>query len=145
MSAAGSWKVTASTPVGPQIMHLHIVMQGERFTGRIEIAMGDLDICGRASGNLLSWVSEITRPMSMKVTFEVEVNGDTISGTAKMGFLGKAKLKGERIAASALNADSRTHQTAPLGPVTGDSIDPQFNDPYIEVNELRLHPVPHRY
>jgi hypothetical protein len=145
MSAAGSWKVTASTPVGPQIMHLHIVTQGDRFTGRIESPMGDLDIAGRASGNVLSWVTEITKPMSMKVTFEVAVDGDTLSGTAKMGFLGKAKLQGERIAASALNADSRTHQTVSVGPVTEDSIDPQFNDPYIEVNELRTHPVPHRY
>jgi len=49
MSAAGSWKVTAATPVGPQIMHLHILMQGERFTGRIESPMGNLDIAGRAS------------------------------------------------------------------------------------------------
>jgi hypothetical protein len=29
--------------------------------------------------------------------------------------------------------------------VTEDSIDPLFNDPYIDVNELRERPVPHRY
>jgi hypothetical protein len=146
MSAAGSWKVTASTPVGPQVMHLYIVPQGDRFTGRIESPMGDLDIAGSASGNVLRWVTEITKPMSMKVSFEVAVDGDTLSGTAKMGFLGKAKLKGERVDPSALNADSRTHRaTAPVGPVTADSVDPQFNDAYIEVNELRTDPVPHRY
>ena len=29
--------------------------------------------------------------------------------------------------------------------VTGESVDPLFNDPYVEVNELRDSPVPHRY
>jgi hypothetical protein len=101
MSADGSWKITASTPVGPQIMHLQIHTQGDCFTGRIQSPMGDLDIAGSATENTLSWVTEITKPMSMKVSFEVVVDGDTISGTAKMGFFGRAKLKGERIAASA--------------------------------------------
>jgi hypothetical protein len=145
MSADGSWKITASTPVGPQIMHLHVLTQGDCFTGRIQSPMGDLDIAGSATGDTLSWVTEITKPMSMKVSFEVAVDGDTLSGTAKMGFLGRAKLTGERIAAGALNADSPASQTASLGSVTEDSIDPQFNQPYIEVNELRDHPAPHRY
>ena len=29
--------------------------------------------------------------------------------------------------------------------VTADSVDPRYSDPYIEVNELRQEPVPHRY
>ena len=29
--------------------------------------------------------------------------------------------------------------------VTGDSIDPVYNEPFVEVNELRSEPVPHRY
>jgi hypothetical protein len=29
--------------------------------------------------------------------------------------------------------------------VTAESVDPHFNDPYVEVNELRDEPVPHRY
>ncbi|MCB2075595.1 MAG: PKD domain-containing protein [Novosphingobium sp.] len=29
--------------------------------------------------------------------------------------------------------------------VTGDSVDPLFSEPYVEVNELRQEPVPHRY
>ena len=145
MSAAGSWKVTASTPVGPQVMTLHIVTQGERFTGRLESPMGDLDIAGSATGNALSWVTEIAKPVSMKVSFNVTVDGDALTGIAKMGFLGKAKLQGERIAASPLSSNSRTHQTAVGGPVTEESVDPLFHDAYIEVDELRLDPVPHRY
>jgi hypothetical protein len=126
-------------------MTLHIVTQGDRFTGRLESPMGDLDIAGSAIGNALSWVTAITKPMSMKVGFEVRVDGDTLTGTAKMGFLGKAKLQGERIAASPVSSNLRTHQTVVAGPVTEESVDPQFNDAYIEVDELRVDPVPHRY
>jgi hypothetical protein len=145
MNATGSWKVTVSTPMGPQVMQLHIAMQGERFTGRMESPMGDLEVAGSAKGNALNWVMQVTKPMSIEVTFDVVVEGDAMSGTAKMGFMGKAKLTGQRIAADASSADSRPHPIPPVGPVTADSVDPQFNQPYIEVNELRNEPVPHRY
>ena len=98
MNAAGSWKVTLSTPVGPQVMQLHIVTQDDTFTGRIESPMGNMDIAGSAKGNALNWVLEVTKPMKLKVTFDVVVEGDAMSGTAKMGIMGKAKLTGERVA-----------------------------------------------
>lgn len=66
MNAAGSWKVTLSTPMGPQDMQLHIVTQGDRFTGRIESQMGDFDTAGSISGNALHWVMEVKKPMSIK-------------------------------------------------------------------------------
>jgi hypothetical protein len=144
MNASGSWKVTASTPMGPQVMQLHIATQGEGFTGQIESPMGDMEVAGTVEVNALHWVMQVTKPMSIKVTFDVVIDGDAMSGTAKMGFLGKAKLTGERIAASA-GGDSSRKKPAPVGPVTADSVDPQFNEPFIEINELRNEPVPHRY
>ena len=97
MSAAGSWKVTLSTPMGPQVMQLHVVTQGEAFTGRIESPMGDKAIAGSAQGNTLNWTMDVTKPMSATVTVDVVVDGDTMTGAAKLGFFGKAKLTGERV------------------------------------------------
>src|SRR5262249_52449016 len=75
----------------------------------------------------------------------------------------KAKLVGERIAtqkpdaasAGAGATGSATTGSAATGPgtsaapipkpLTAEFIDPQFNQPYVEVNELRTEPVPHRY
>ena len=162
MSVDGHWKVTASTPAGPQAMELQIITQGDTFTGSIDSPMGTLAIAGEVQGAALHWVTQLTKPMPLKVTFDVEVDGDTMTGTAKMGFLGKAKLHGERISADAVTERSARKppagespegasagvpatQSSPLGPVTADSIDPQFNEPYIEVNEWRTQPVPHRY
>ena len=157
MSANGYWKVTASTPAGPQVMELQITTQGDTFTGSMDSPMGNLAIEGQVKGAALHWVTQLTKPMPLKVTFDVEVDGDTLTGTAKMGFLGKAKLRGERISASAVterlarkspggaSAGVRPTQSPPLAPVTADSIDPQFSEPYVEVNELRAQPIPHRY
>jgi hypothetical protein len=131
--------------MGPQVMQLHLATQDESLTGRIESPLGDMDIAGSAKGNALHWVMKVTKPMSITVTFDAVVDGDKMSGTAKMGFMGKATLTGERMAAGAPNANPRRQETAPVGPVNADSIDPQFNEPYIEVNELRNDPVPHRY
>jgi hypothetical protein len=146
MNAAGSWKVTVSTPMGPQVMQLHILALAEGFTGRIQSAMGDMDVAGSVKGNSLNWVMALTKPMPIKVTFDVEVDGDTMSGTAKMGFMGKATLTGERMAGAGASGTQSRHQPgAAIGPVSADSIDPQFNEPYVQVNELRDEPVPHRY
>jgi hypothetical protein len=145
MDATGTWKVTLSTPVGPQVMQLLIFAEGQGFTGRIESPMGNLDVAGSADGNALHWVSEVTRPMKIKVTFDVVIDGDTMNGTARMGFFGKAKLAGERIAARVSTDDSSNSKVAASGPVTADSVDPLFSQAYIEVNELRTEPMPHRY
>jgi len=139
MSAVGIWKVTLSTPVGAQVIQLRIDSLGDSFTGRIDGPMGSNDIVGKASGNSLSWVMNVTRPIPVKVTFNATVDGDAMSGFAKAGLFGKAPLKGERIAAEAATAP------ADPGPVTVDSIDPQFNQPWIEVDEWRQAPEPHRY
>jgi hypothetical protein len=145
MNAAGSWKVTLSTPTGPQVMQLHLATRDETFTGLIESLMGNFEVAGSIKGDALNWVMQVTKPIPLKVTFDVVVDGDKMSGTAKMGFMGKAKLTGERLAADASGAASPGQRAAPVGPVTADSIDPRYNQPYIEVNELRSAPVPHRY
>ncbi len=144
MNADGSWKVTLSTKMGAQDLLLHIATQGNSLTGRIESPMGNIDIAGEISGNTLRWDMKISKPISMKASYEVSIDGDTMSGFAKLGFLGKAKVSGERIATSAPTSSSAQQDDAPSF-VTGDSIDPQYNEPYIDVNELRSEPVPHRY
>jgi hypothetical protein len=162
MSAIGYWKVTLTTPMGPQIMQLRIISVADRFSGRIESAMGNHDIEGTVSGDSFSWIMHATKPIAIKVTFAVVIDGDTLRGTAKAGPFPKAAVIGERIAPP---LDSSVSQVAAPGAadaaggagavagaashavphVTADSIDPDYHKPFIEVNELRQQPVPHRY
>jgi hypothetical protein len=62
-----------------------------------------------------------------------------------MGFMGKAKLTGERMAAGAVVADASPQPAELPRPLTEGFTDPQFDQPYVEFNELRTDPVPHRY
>jgi len=141
MDARGRWKVTLSTPVGPQVILLQIDSLGERFVGRIDGPMGRNDISGSASGNALRWVMDVKKPIPVKVTFDATVEGDHISGFAKAGIFGKAPLKGERLREG---SDSGV-ATPPVGPVNADSVDPLLAKPYIEIDEQRQQPSPHRY
>ncbi len=144
MSAVGSWKVTLVAPMATQEMLLRILTQSRDFTGVIESAMGDMNIAGTADENRLHWVMDVKKPMRIKVTCDVAVHDDTLSGTAKLGIFGKAKMTGIRIANDAPAAIGADDDPASQ-PVDAESIDPQFNRPYTEINEWRQLPVPHRY
>ncbi len=47
-------------------------------------------------GNLLKWEMKVTKPMPLTLKYELRVEGDTISGKAKLGILGTAKVSGQR-------------------------------------------------
>jgi hypothetical protein len=145
MSAVGSWKVSLSTKMGPQSMELHIVTQDTGFTGRIESAMGIQDIAGSVSANTLSWTMKVTKPMPIKVIFKVAVEGDVLRGTAKLGISGTVPVTGERVLVDTPSPRAPVPQSASDEGVTADSVDPQYNQPTIEVNEWRDLPVRHRY
>ncbi len=96
MSADGNWKMTLSTPMGPQEITAHIVTRGATFTGKIDSPMGAQDISGSVSGDTLTWSSDITKPMPMTLGFEVKVEGDKMNGSVKLGAFGNAPLTGHR-------------------------------------------------
>jgi cytochrome P450 len=92
------WKMTLKTPMGPQEMTMQLVREGDGFSGRIESPMGSEPVTdGKIAGDSLTWVMEVKKPMALKVTFEVKVTGDSMSGHAKLGMMGKAELTGQRV------------------------------------------------
>ena len=144
-NAIGSWKVTMSTPAGPQEMHLRIDTLSDNFTGRIESPMGNHDIAGSVTANTLNWQMKTAKPIPITVTFKVQFEGDTLNGSAKLGIFGKSTVTGCRLETSGHVAAESTDAPAQAAEITGDSVDPRYNQPYIDVNELRSDPVPHRY
>jgi hypothetical protein len=144
MSAIGSWQVTLVAPMATQEMLLRVLTLGENFSGVIESVMGNMNITGTVGGNRLHWVMDVKKPMRIKVTCEVVVEGDSLSGTAKLGIFGKATMTGIRIAGESPATGVQDDDPASSG-VDAESVDPQFNRPYVEVNEWREHPLPHRY
>jgi cytochrome P450 len=95
---AETWELTLSTPVGPQVMTAQIVRSGDSFTGIMSSAeMGSKDITGKSSGTSLTWTLGLTKPVSIKLGFDVNVDGDKMTGSVKLGMFGKAALTGKRI------------------------------------------------
>lgn len=97
MSASGKWAVTVETPMGPQPREIVLAVNGAAFTGTVSAKDGPKPISGKVDGNKLTWTSEVTDPMPLKLDFDVTVTGDAMAGTVKLGMMGNATLTGKRI------------------------------------------------
>jgi hypothetical protein len=95
---AEKWQLTMQTPMGPQEMTLHLVRESNTLSGKIESPMGaEVIKNGEIKGDTLTWTMDVKKPMPIKLKFEAQVTGDSMSGHAKLGVFGKAKLEGRRI------------------------------------------------
>ena len=97
MSADGNWKITINTPMGARTMDVNIATSGDTFTGKVDSEMGSQEVTGKVDGDTLTWNTDITNPMPMKLEFSATVAGDKMSGNVKLGMFGNASLTGERI------------------------------------------------
>ena len=97
MSADGNWKVTINTPMGARTMDVGITTAGDTFTGKVDSEMGSQEVTGKVDGDTLTWSTDITNPMPMKLEFSATVAGDKMSGNVKLGMFGNAALTGERV------------------------------------------------
>ena len=96
MSADGNWKITINTPMGARTMDVAITTSGDTFTGKVDSDMGSQEVTGKVDGDTLTWNTDITSPMPMKLDFSAKVEGDKMSGNVKLGMFGNAALTGER-------------------------------------------------
>jgi hypothetical protein len=74
-----------------------IVRNGATFSGTIKGEMGVQDISGKIAGDTLSWTLSLTKPVSIKLSFEANVQGDEMTGKVKLGMFGSAGLTGKRV------------------------------------------------
>jgi len=95
---AEQWELTLQTPMGPQVMSAQFERSGDAFTGMISSGeMSAQKITGKISGNVLTWTVSLSKPVSIKLSFEAKVEGETLTGTVKLGMFGKAALAGKRL------------------------------------------------
>ena len=97
MSFDGDWKVTISTPIGQQLVALHIVdhdgtVSGVATQGDEAVPLIDPIIVG----DRIQWSQRITKPMKMTIRFSLTLDGDELSGWAKPGILPKSAVTGSR-------------------------------------------------
>jgi carbon-monoxide dehydrogenase large subunit len=92
----GAWNMVLATPVGPQAMVARFATAGAMLTGTLESDQGNMDFEGQVEGNRLIWSMKVTKPMPLTLKYDIQVDGDTLSGKAKMGMFGTSKVTGER-------------------------------------------------
>jgi carbon-monoxide dehydrogenase large subunit len=71
--------------------------EGGVLTGKLDAPEGAQEFAGTVEGNRLKWEMKVTQPMPITLKYDLTVDGDALSGTAKLGMFGKAKVTGERI------------------------------------------------
>lgn len=93
----GDWKMVLSTPVGPQEMMGHFETDGDNLTGYLSAAEGQMDFTGIVEGDTLKFDLKVQKPMKITLKYTLTITGDKIAGKCKMGIMGSAKVKGERM------------------------------------------------
>ncbi|WP_348672653.1 cytochrome P450 [uncultured Abyssibacter sp.] len=90
VSLDGEWDVTLKTPAGAESTVLVLDTSGGGLTGT-QTGRGTTSEILNASfdGKTVYWMNKVTKPMKLKVEFTGTIDGNTITGKAKAGFMGK--------------------------------------------------------
>jgi hypothetical protein len=94
---SGTWNSTISTPIGKMEVVFNITDDNGSIGGTSSNGEETVDILGAvADGDRLTWAQNVTKPRKLTLKFDVVVDGDTMAGTAKPGFLPAMKFQGSR-------------------------------------------------
>jgi len=97
MGADGTWNMTMKTPMGEQPGTLTLATDGDTLTGTMGGPQGTMELeNGTVDGDNLAWTVNMTSPMPITIEATATVDGDAISGEAKLGSFGTASFSGTR-------------------------------------------------
>jgi hypothetical protein len=98
MAVDGTYDVTMNTPMGAQKATFEFSTDGTRLSGRMSSMMGAIDFDnGVVDANNLTWTVDAKTPMGdMAVECAAVLDGDSLTGEAKMGSFGSASFTGAR-------------------------------------------------
>jgi hypothetical protein len=101
VSIIGDWDVSIKTPVGSlQVVYSFDLADGVltgRAAGKHEtVPCNDIDATEDASGQRVRWRQTVTKPMKLKLEFDVVVDGDRLTGHSRAGRLPRSTVIGTR-------------------------------------------------
>lgn len=98
MSIDGTYEITIHSPQGPQPMTVTLTTEEEAISGTATSSEGVADLVDPAyDGGTVTWKLPITVPMPLTLAFEATIEGDSISGVAKVGSLATIPFDGNRM------------------------------------------------
>jgi hypothetical protein len=101
MSIIGDWDVSIKTPIGSlQIVYSFMERDGAitgSATGKSEtVPLTDIVIAEDGQGRRVTWRQTVTKPMRLKLEFDVHVQDDRFSGHSRAGRLPRSSVSGVR-------------------------------------------------
>ncbi len=108
-SVAGEWDASMNTPGGPRPFKILFVQEGEKLTGTVKRATGDVPLEGTIKGTAVKFrymISYNGNPLSMEVT-------STLDGNAMKGSIDIAGQMQEEFLARRAGATPPLHEPQP--------------------------------
>ena len=96
-SVAGLWRVEFVTPLGQVGVNMTINQSGGKLTGHVTDEYGEYEINGRIAENQVTVVWTVPEDGKMlEITMRGKLEGNVITGTAKLGDVGEGPLSARR-------------------------------------------------
>jgi hypothetical protein len=97
VSVFGDWDVTIKTPIGSLAVSYTFTRADGDVVGTATykgdtVALQDIWL----DGDRATWRQSVTRPMRLNLTFDVTIDGDTLSGHSRAGRLPRSAVTGTR-------------------------------------------------
>ncbi|MCA2214877.1 HD domain-containing protein [Jidongwangia harbinensis] len=124
VAAEGTWNLTLHTPIGRLAAVVVLSSDDGVLRGVARDPGSDEEVPLRdivLDGGRLTWAQTITKPMWLRLTFDVTISGDEMTGRSKAGRLPGSKVVGRRavpVVAAAAGAGPSTPATPEAGPAT---------------------------
>jgi len=96
-NVAGLWRVEFVTPLGQVGVNMTINQSGVRLTGHVTDEFGEYEINGRIADTQVTVVWSVPEDGKMlEITMKGKLEGNVITGTAKLGDVGEGPLSARR-------------------------------------------------
>ncbi|KAF3760369.1 hypothetical protein M406DRAFT_76028 [Cryphonectria parasitica EP155] len=97
----GVWNLSVQTPIGKQSVTLTLQSDGNKLSGALDGGEGRNEITeGTIDGSSVFFRASLKKPVRVRVSYKAQVDGDSMTGTAKTPLLPTINFSGKRAAAS---------------------------------------------
>lgn len=94
----GTWAVKIATPIGQQDVVFEIASDGSGLHGTARRGDDVVDfIEPQIEDGHMTWRQAVKRPIRLNLSFDVTVDGDTMTGISRAGRLPSSEVHGTRV------------------------------------------------
>lgn len=95
---AGNWRVEFVVPAGERAVNMTINQNGTKLTGRVISEDGQFQLEGRVNNDQVTVTWTVAdQGDQLQITMKGKIEGDHITGTARIGNLGEGALEAQRV------------------------------------------------